>query len=92
MKYIKPVVEVVKFNSDSFIVTSGEIDYSSFGSAEAALAYACSGYNGAHANNFTCGVFGGYSSTNPPPKHAQVVLGNDAFVFVWQNNHWKKSK
>ena len=93
MKYEKPEVGVVRFDSSTFIRTSGEgaVSYSSAGEALAAL---CGGYGSGHndkPNRFSCNVFGGYSDANPPKQNDTVTVGGGVYVFDYVGNHWKCS-
>ena len=82
MKYEKPEVEVVKFEEAGFMTASGQ-----YSSGIEALQSACSGFTGA-TNNFSCGSFGGYTTSNPPQKNkTPVPVGN--YVFVYVGKHWK---
>lgn len=87
MKYTKPQVEVVNFESEGFMTASSEIDWSNM---DQALATQCSGVspqNGKY-DKVDCGVFGGYSNV-PNGQHVTVVVGDGIYVYDHTGNHWK---
>ncbi len=88
MKYEKPQVEVVKFDTEGFMTGSGAY----YASASEALTASCGGYNGGATNNFSCNDFGGYNASNPPSQNAQVTIGDGTYVFDYKGNHWKLHK
>lgn len=81
MTYIKPQVEIVKFDSIGFMTSSV-----GYGSAAQELGLACSVFSGT-TSNFTCDPFGGYPA-EPRPKKATVTIAGGTYTFVYHGNHW----
>ena len=90
MKYEKAQVEVIQFTYSEFLTASNN-----YSSVFEALSANCGGYspknNGKGTNNFDCGVFGGYSPSNPPTQKSTVTLGGGTYEFDYVGNHWKCS-
>ena len=84
MKYEKPQVEVVKFESEGFM-TASTITY---GSAADMLQDILGDYGG-NTNNFKCPEFGGTPTIVNGKKQVTV----NGFTFEWHGNdkkgHWK---
>ena len=83
--YKKPAVEVVKFDFDVFMMSSG-----GFGPAGSALSGICQGFSweGFSPNKFSCGVFGGISDPN---SHSNATATDDhgnTYTFNYHGNHW----
>ena len=84
MTYLKPQVEIVKFDFAGFMTTS------TFASASDVLNNSnyCATYNGGPTNNFQCTGFGGAQN---PSNGTTVNVGGYTFVSRGNNKgqHWQ---
>ena len=89
MTYLKPQVEIMRFDFAGFMTQSYDLS-----SADSALKGMCGGYaSGSNLNHFDCPSFGQYNSSNLPTKGDTVPIGNGVYVFVYKGGgnggHWK---
>ena len=88
MFYVKPVVEIVKFEQGMMFMTvsPGCPDY--FATAQEAVEYNCTnGYDGGSLSKFQCTVFGGVTISHNG-QNETVTIGNGTYVFNHHGNHW----